>query len=153
MINISGFGLSAVINASNTYPNGFVLTDFADDADPLDSPDFQVADTGFALNGTMVTWSRAQGIEVGFNVIPTSEGDINLDTLLDANRVGAKKNGARDKVSIVFNYPNGDQVTCSEGIVVVGSMLPGVASAARLKSRQYRFRFERITKSRAQATA
>lgn len=149
MLNISGFGYSAVITASKTFPNSFTLVDFADDGDPLDSPELPAADTGFGLNGDMLVWTHPQGVEVTFMVIPTSEGDINLDILLDANRVGKKKTSARDIINIVHTYPNGDVVTLSNGVIISGNMLPGVAGSGRLKSRPYKFRFERITKSRA----
>lgn len=149
MINISGFGLSAVVTASNTFPSGYVMADFADDADPLDSPDFVTAETGFGLNGDMVVWSRANGIEIATNLIPTSESDVNCEVLLDANRVGKNKTSARDKVTIVWTYPNGDRVTATEGVIVSGTILPPVAGSGRLKSRHYVWRFERVTKTKA----
>lgn len=151
MINISGFGLLAKLVASATFPNGVDIVDFADDSDPLDSPDFTAADTGFGLNGDMVVWSRANGIEIAMNVIPTSDSDDNLDALLDANRVGKGKTSSRDKVDIVFVYPNGQKVSCSSGTIISGAILPQVAGSGRLKSRQYRFRFEKITKSKVAA--
>lgn len=146
MINISGFGLSARLVASNTYPNGITLTAFADDADATDFPDLQVGDTGFGLNGDMAAWSKATGPEIGFNLIPTSDDDINMETLLEANRVGKGKRGARDIISIVVTYPNGSVVTLSSGIIIVGSLNPGVQQSGRMKTRQYRFRFERVNK-------
>lgn len=148
MINISGFGLTAQIVGSKTFPSGFTLTDFADDADPLDSPDFQAADTASGLNGDLIVWSKANGIELAVNVIPTSVGDDNLDALLDANRNGKGKSSAQDIVDIVFTYPNGQRVSCSNGVIIVGPMLPSVAGSGRLKTRQYRFKFEKVTKSK-----
>lgn len=150
-VNISGFGLTAQIVASATFPQGVTVTSFGDDADPLDSPDLTVADTAYGLNGDMVVWSRATGIEVAVNVIPTSEDDDNLDALTDANRVGKNKTSARDRIDIVFTYPNGQRVTCSSGVIVVGSIVPQIASSGRMKTRQYRFRFEKITKSKVAA--
>jgi hypothetical protein len=147
MLNISGFGLSARIIASKTFPNGFTLTEFADDADPLDTPDLDAADTAMGLNGDLVVWSRPQGIEISTNVIPTSPGDTNLDILLNANRVAKGKASAKDVISIVFTYPSGLVVTMNSGLIISGAMLPQVASAGRLKTRMYRFRFEQITKS------
>lgn len=150
-INISAFGLTAQLVASTTFPNGVTIGDFADDTDPLDSPDFTAADTAYGLNGDMITWSRANGIEIAMGVIPTSDSDDNLDAVLDANRVGKGKTSARDKIDVVFTYPNGQRVTCSSGVIVTGSILPPVASSGRLKSRVYRFRFEKITKSKVTA--
>jgi hypothetical protein len=147
MENISGFGLVAQIVASSTFPNGFTVTQFADDADPLDSPDLTVADTAFGLNGDMIIWTRPVGIEITINVIPTSVDDMNLSALVDANRIGKGKQSARDTVGIVFNYPNGMIVNMSPGVVITGSIVPQVASAGRIKTRSYHFRFQNITKS------
>lgn len=147
MLNISGFGLSARVVASNTFPNGFTITEFADDADPLDSPDLTAADTAMGLNGDLVIWTRPQGIELSTSLIPTSQGDTNLDILMDANRVSKGKRSARDVVSIVWTYPNGLVVTANPGMIVVGPVMPSVASAGRLKTRTYHFRFEQVSKS------
>jgi hypothetical protein len=147
--NISGFGLSAVITASSTFPNGFPVTAFADDADAMDSPDFTYADTGSGLNGHLIIWSKANGLEIAMNVIPTSEDDQNLAALFEANRVGKSKSSAKDTIGIVWTYPNGDRTTFSNGTVLVGSLLPQVASSGRLKSRQYRFKFESYTNVQA----
>ena len=147
--NVSGFGLTAQIVADTTFPNGVTITAFADDADPLDSPDFTAADTAFGLNGDMIVWSRANGIEIAINVIPTTEDDDNLDALLDANRVGKNKSSSRDSVEIIFTYPNGQRANCSSGVIVSGAILPQVAGSGRIKTRQYRFRFEQITKSKS----
>jgi hypothetical protein len=149
MINISGFGLGAQVTASNTFPNGFNVTEWADDADPLDSPDLELADTGMGLNGDMVVWSRPMGIEISLNVIPTTESDTNLDVLAQANRVARGKRGARDTIGIVFTYPNGQIVTMSSGVMISGPMAPPVASAGRMKTHMYKFRFEQISKSNA----
>lgn len=146
MINISGFGLEARITASNTFPNGFLVTEWADDADPLDSPDVDLADTGMGLNGDMVVWSRPQGIEVVLSIIPNSDSDINLAVLSDANRIAKGKPISRDLVNIVFTYPNGQVATLSKGVIVNAPMMNQVASAGRLKTKTYKFRFEQISK-------
>jgi hypothetical protein len=129
------------------------VTEFADDADPLDSPDFVAADTASGLNGDLIVWSKANGIEIVMNVIPTTEGDDNLDALLDANRNGKNKSSAKDKVNIVFTYPDNRRAICSDGVITSGIILPLVSGAGRLKTRQYRFKFEKITKSKSPATA
>lgn len=147
MINISGFGLGAQVTASRTFPNGFGITAWADDADPLDSPDLELADTGMGLNGDMVVWSRPTGIEVSINVIPGSEEDINLDVLAQANRVAKGKIGARDLIGMVFNYPDGKTAICSSGVIISAPMVAPVASAGRMKTHMYKFRFEQISKS------
>lgn len=147
MINISGFGLAAHVTASATFPSGFPITAWADDADPLDSPDLDAADTAMGLNGDMIVWSRPQGIEISTNVIPTSPDDVNLNVLLNANRIAKGKTSARDTVGIVFTYSDGTIVTLSSGVIISGPVVPQVASAGRLKTHMYRFRFEQVTKA------
>lgn len=147
--NISGFGLSAVITASTTFPNGITISAFADDADSMDSPDFTYADTGSGTNGHLLVWSKPGALEIAVNVIPTTEDDVNLSALFEANRVGLGKTSARDNVGIVFTYPDGSRATFTNGTVQAASLLPQLASSGRLKSRMYRFRFESMVKSDA----
>lgn len=146
MINISGYGLQGRLTASNTFPNGINITSFTDDADSMDSPDFNLADTGNALNGELLVWSKPGPIEVGLNIVPTSDDDVNLDALAEANRVGKGKRGARDVINLLITYPNGSVITLGPGIMVVGSILPSVSQAGRFKTRTYRFRFENDSK-------
>lgn len=149
MQNVSGFGLSAQILASNTFPAGFTITQFADDSDPLDAPDITVGDTGIGLNGDFLVWNKPTGIEVAFAIIPSTEDDKNLEALLDANRVGKNKSGARDEISVILTYPDGSRANCGPGIIVVGPAAKSVSSQGRYKTRIYRFRFESISKSNA----
>lgn len=151
--NISGFALTAIVTATNTYPTGFPINQFADDADPLDAPDIQIAEVAYGLNGHMVTWSRANGLELVVSVIPGGEDDKNLEALALANRVGLNKSGARDIIGIVFAYPNGDKVSASNGVMTNAPLATSVAAAGRYKTRQYRFRFETVVKTSAAAGA
>lgn len=147
MINISAFGSIAQFTASRTFPNGFTVTEFADDADPIDSPPFTAADTGVGLNGDMVVWNRANILEVVVNVIPNTEGERNLAVLLDANRTGKDKSGARDVVGLVVAMPDGSKITCTNGTPIDGVLINAVASVGRLKTKPYRFRFEKVIKA------
>lgn len=142
MINISGYGLQARLTASNTFPNGITITAFADDADSMDAPDFNLADTGNALNGELLVWSKPGPIEIGLNIVPTSDDDVNLDALAEANRVGKGKRGARDVINLVITYPNGSVISLNSGVMVLGSIVPSVTQAGRFRTRTYRFRFE-----------
>lgn len=142
MVNISGFGLIVNIVASNTFPVGLLLTEFADDADPFDIAALQIADKAMGLNGDLIVWSKANPIIVTLNVIPQSFTDLNLAVLLEANRVGKGKTGARDIITMSAIYPNGTPIILSSGAITDG--IPGspVSSAGRLKSKNYAFAFE-----------
>jgi hypothetical protein len=149
MDDISIFGLTGQVIASNTYPNGFEISAFADDGDPLDSPDLQVADTAMGPNGDAVTWSRPEMIEVVVNVMPKSQDDINLTCLEDANRVAKGKSGAKDIITIVWTYPDGSTVTGSEGKMISGPILSSGTAAGRLKTKRFVFRFPQLTRQAA----
>lgn len=145
MQNISGFGLIVNVLASNTYPVGLLLTQFADDADPMDLPSLQIADTAMGLNGDLIGWSKPNPIKVTLNVIPQSFTDLNLAILLEANRVGRGKQGARDIITMTAIWPNGTPILLTNGFITDG--IPGspVSSSGRLKSKSYSFAFENKT--------
>lgn len=145
MQNISGFGLQINLIASVTFPVGLLLTQFSDDSDPFDFPSLQIADKAMGLNGDLIQWAKANPIIVTLNVIPQSFSDLNLAILLEANRVGKGKQGARDIITMTAIYPNGSPIILTNGVITDG--LPGsaVASAGRLKSKSYSFAFENKT--------
>lgn len=142
MENISGYGVLVNIIASRTFPLALLITEFADDADPLDVPSIQIADKAMGLNGDLVTWSKPNPIMANLNVIPGSFSDINLAILLEANRVGRGKTGARDIITMTISYPAGNFITLQNGIITDGMPSSSVASSARLKSKNYNFAFE-----------
>ena len=142
MENISGFGSSASIIASKTFPIGLYLTEFADDTDPFDIPSIQIADKAMGVNGDLIIWSKPNPINVNISVIPGSFSDINLAILLEANRVGRGKIGARDIITLKLFYPAGNFILLQEGAITDGPPASSVASSARLKSKTYGFTFE-----------
>ena len=135
MQDISGVGLQVRIIASVTFPAGFSLTQFADDAD-------QIAETAMGLNGDMVWWSKAQIIPMTMNVIPNSDDDRNMAVLLEANRVGKGKKPAGDVITVVGIYPDGRSITFPQGKITDGQPGNSIASAGRMKSKAYQFKFE-----------
>lgn len=146
MQDVAGFGLQVRVIASKTYPSGFTITSFADDADPFDLPALQVNDAAMGLNGDMVVWSKANPISISLAVIPGSDDDKNMAVVFEANRAARGKRPAKDVITIVGIYPNGSTITLTPGVVFDG--LPGnsVASAGRLKSKVYNFRFEGMSR-------
>lgn len=148
MQNISGYGLSINILASTTFPIGLFITEFADDSDPLDIPSLQVADSAMGLNGDLIVWSKANPIKATLDVIPNSFSDKNLAILLEANRVGKGKTGAKDIITMTLSYPPNPQfpigniVILTNGAITDGMPVSSVASAGRLKSKSYSFTFE-----------
>lgn len=140
--DISGFGTRIVIQASNTFPSGFSVTQSADDADPIDIPSIQLADKAMTLNGTLVTWSKANPIPATLNVIPGSDDDRNLQVLASANRAAAGRRPARDVITMTVVYPDGQTTRLMRGKITDAPPAKSIASAGRMKTNAYVFAFE-----------
>lgn len=147
MVDISGFGLRVTIIASNTFPSGFTVTQFADDADPFDFPNAQIVDSAPGLNGDALYWSKASLLTPVLNIVPNSEDDKNLAALSEANRVGKGKRSAQDVITMVGIYPDGHTITLSNGKLTNTPVANSVASAGRMKSKAYTFTFENKAES------
>lgn len=145
--DVSGFGLKVRLVASETFPQGIDLTQFADDADPFDLPSMQIRDKAMGLNGDLVVWSKASPAVGSLSLIPGSEDDKNMAVLFEANRVGKGKQGARDTITLTVIYPNTDTWTGTEGVITDGMPGRGVASAGRLKTNTYQFAFENLNRT------
>lgn len=148
MNDISSTGLQLQVIANNTFPQGFKVDMFPDDADSINSGDIDLADTAMGPNGDMVVWSKPQGIPVEVSVIATSDDDANMDALMEANRIARGKTSARDQITFVILYPNGITATCSRGKMVAGPAILSATANGRFKTRTYRFMFEQVTKAR-----
>lgn len=147
MQDISAFGIRVRVVASNTFPAGFTVTQFADDADSMTVEPQTIAETAMGVNGDLVAWSSANPLPLVLNVIPNSEDDKNLQVLLEANRVGRGKRSARDVITITAVYPDNSVGTWATGVITMGRVGNSIASAGRLQSKPYTFSFERFTRS------
>lgn len=149
MQDVSATGFTLVLKASQTFPNGFTISEVADDADPFDIPAVEIASTAMNVNGDLVTWSSPQPMNATVNVIPASEADNNLAILWDANRAARGKRHARDIITLVASYPDGSTKTFSEGKMTSGMPGGSVASGGRIKSNAYVFAFQDFSQTRA----
>lgn len=145
--DISAFGIRVQLTASETFPAGITITQFADDADPVDLPSMQIRDKAMGVNGDLISWSKANPVAATLNVVPGSDDDINLAVLFEANRVGRGKIGARDIINATVIYPDGSVTSLTQGIITDGMPGNSVASAGRLKSKAYAFAFENVNRS------
>jgi len=142
---ISAFNMSLTLIASVTYPQGVIITQFADDTDPLDVPAITIGGAEMGLNGDLVTYATPAPIVVNLSLIPNSDDDVALRILLENNRVGAGKFGTFDIISLTRVMPDGRVSTLSQGKIISGPPLTAVASSGRQKSTVYGFAFENIS--------
>jgi len=147
MENISGFGSRVRLRASVTFPLGFDITQFADDADGFDAPSMQISDKGMGLNGDLVVWNTANPIPLSLSLIPGSGDDRNMSILFEANRVGKGKTGSRDVITLTIVYPNGSSITYNNGVLTDGPAGKSIASSGRMKSNTYQLVFENKVES------
>lgn len=140
--DVSGFGFVLTLIASNTFPSGFPLSQFADDVDPFDFPVIDVNDVAMGLNGDLISWSKATPLKVTMSVIAGSDDDANLAVLLEANRVGQGKISARDVITVNAVYPSGNTLSLTSGKILSGPSGKSIASAGRIKTPVYMFAFQ-----------
>lgn len=140
--DISGFGAVLGIRASNTFPAGFVVTQFADDADPIELNGIRIADTAMGLNGDMLSWSKAVPLPMVVNVIPGSPDDENLGILAEANRVGQGKVSAQDVITATIIYPDGSSINFSQGKITEAMFGKSIAGSGREKTKSYSFMYQ-----------
>ncbi len=149
MADVSAIGLGITLKASTTFPGGFQLTQFADDADPVDFPAATLAETAMDVNGNLISWSTPTPQDITVSVLPGSEEDENLQVLLQANRAAKGRRPARDVITMVVSYGDGSSTTCREGRIIGGPAAKSAASAGRLKSHSYQFAFQDFDHTRA----
>lgn len=142
MTDISGFGASVSLVASSTFPAGILLTQFADDADPIDSPAVDLAGTAMGLNGDLVSWSTAVPLPLNISLIPNSDDDNNMQILAERNRPGRGKTPARDSITLIVVYPDGQTKTFTNGTLTSSPSTLSIASSGRQKTNTYSFMFE-----------
>lgn len=147
MIDVSGTGTSALLTASNTMPNGILLTQFADDGDSLAFEEMEIAGTAVGMNGDLITWDKATNISLSINLIPSSDDDINVGYIFEANRTGKGKRSRRDVITLSIRRPNGSTTTLYGGKLVKGNPDDTAQAAGRLASKKYSFVFEGMSKS------
>lgn len=143
--DITGFGSVVSLIASNTYPAGIVITQFADDADSFDMASVKIADTAMGVNGDLIKWSRAVGKPVTISVIPGSLDDINLAILAKNNDAAQGQANAQDSITVTVVYPDGSIITFANGFITDASFGNALASSGRLKSKSYQFAFQTVT--------
>lgn len=146
--DVSATGFSLTLHATMTFPAGVQLTAFADDVDPMDLPVAEAAQVAMDVNGNLVSWSTPQPQQVVINVLPDTEEDYALGVLLEANMARRGRRPRGDLITLVATYGNGATTTARNGKIISGPRGNSVASAGRVKSKQYTFAFQDFDSTR-----
>lgn len=157
MIDISMAGAKIIL----THQDGskLVINEFTDDGNPVEIPDFDIADGNMNLNGILVTWTKAQAVEFNISLIPNSPSDIILSNYLRSRAIGGK--GAIPEAfinSMVLCVPSAIGVSATDnkgtrfftftnGRMRRGSPALGSNAEGKIQSRTYNFIFERVDAS------
>jgi hypothetical protein len=142
--DVSGVGSVANIIASQTFPVGFPLNQFAEDIDPFDFPSVQIGNAVMGANGDLQTWSSAIALPCKLSAIIGSEGDIALQTIAKNNLAGKGKANVNDNITIVIIYPDATTATFTGGKITEAMFGKSMAGTGRLKTRSYSFLFENV---------
>lgn len=141
MYDLSGFGLKATIVALQTFPMGFQVSDFADDVNPLEISDDEVAAYEMLYDGSLYAFTKAFPITVKISVIPGSDDDINLKILLAAKKVTSHLFPISDLTSMVVSYPDGGKAIFSNGTILSGPPADSITLGGRKKGNTFTFVF------------
>lgn len=141
LLDVSGFGAVVNIVASNTFPVGITITQFSNDADPMDMAAVKIADTAMGVNGDLIVWAKAVPLPLVLSVVPGSQDQINLQILADANRVAQNKSSAADVITATVIYPDGSVTTLISGRITDAMFGKSISGDGRIKTKVYTFMF------------
>ena len=141
MQDIGGLGSKVTIIAVPTFPQGFTITEFASDSDPIVVDDVEVTNTEVGVNGDVVSWHRATTIPVEISVIPNSESDRNLQILVNSNRGAKNKVSLNDDITMSIAHADGTIETYTGGKIASGKIGKSISSDGKMRTGTYRFVF------------
>lgn len=145
MENVSAAGAFLQIIAVPTFPVGFTIERFPDDADGMDTPNQTIANTAIGVNGHMVYWNIANINELSVSVLPGTPDAENLMMLWDANRTGGGKFAANDIITAIESIPGRKDRMYLNGKLVSGPPANSISSSGRQKSLTFTFHFESVS--------
>lgn len=144
MINIGGAGSKVTIISVPTFPQGFTVTEFATDTDPLVVDDTEINNTEVGVNGDVVSWKKAGLLNLELSVIPNSESDKNLKILFNSNRLAKNKVALDDNITMIIVEADGTTTTYTGGKMLSGTPSNSISSDAKLRTKTYRFTFSNV---------
>lgn len=157
MIDVSFTGATIVISADAI--GSTTITEFYDEGSPLQCSEIEVTGNSLTLNGTLVTWAKPSAYVVSVTVVPESENDNSLRTLLEKSHVKHASSGTTvysvDPVAvdttmtikapgISMDHKTKREYTFSAGRILSGPSAISANAEGKLSGNTYTFIFERF---------
>lgn len=122
---------------------GITVTDFMDDANPVEFQDVEVSTVGVNCNGSMIRNAKPNIVMMSLTVIPGSRSDIELYNLWKKYRVQGSWNSQWEQpltASVTIGSGRGSR-SYSNGTMVNGPGGPASNAEGKLQGRTYSFAF------------
>ena len=141
MQDVSAFGTTISILATQSFPVGFTIENFADDKDPLKIENIEATGYVFLIDGSLFIFDKAAVIKVDVSTIAGSDDDINLKTMLQARKGSSSIINLPDVTTMTIAYGNGGIVMFTNGSIVSGPLGDSIEQSGRHPSNTYTFVF------------
>ena len=122
---------------------GTTITDFMDDANPVEFQDVEVSSVGVNCNGSMIRNAKPNVVMMSVTVIPGSPSDNHLYELWKTYRVqGSYSDAWKTPLTASVNIQNGGlSRSYSNGTMVSGPGGPSSNGEGKMTGRTYTFAF------------
>jgi hypothetical protein len=144
MINASASGLSIFVVALTSFPGGFSVTSFPDDADPINIDDLEAVKWEPLATGDGYFYVSSELIRVSVSVIGGTQDDTNLQMMLQARKSMNAVLPLPDITALTINYPDGAVAVYSDGSIISGPLGRSAQMSGRYRSNTYHFGFNQV---------
>lgn len=141
MIDVSAFGTGIMVLSTASFPQGFSLSQFADDEDPLNVEQVEVSGFEKLYDGSIFIFDKTSPILLSVAVMPNSDDDINLKILMQMRKSSPSLLPLPDTTSMVITYPDGGRVILTNGGLISGALADSITTQGRKKGNVYHFVF------------
>lgn len=143
MQDVSSIGINIRLIASQTFPLGINLNAFPEEGENGPGDSTEIANNASGVNGDLIVWKVTNGIEYTLNLIPNTEQEALMDTLLQANRGAKNRFPKKDVITIVeINPVTGVIKTYKNGWIKSGPVGYRYGNDGRIRNKAYSFVFE-----------
>lgn len=130
---------------------GIKISNFMDDANPVEFPDVEVSGYGINCNGVMIRWAKPNAVIMSVTVIPGSMEDAKLYRLWNQYRVQDGNYNAQWGSSLDASISIGNtqmagkrSYSFSGGTMISGPGGPTASSEGKMSGRTYTFAFAAV---------